>query len=178
MSAPRSRWRGIFTVFRKEFLENLRDKRTLLSALIIGPVFGPLLFAALTQFSVKQSDAASDEPVKLAISHTERAPNLVGWLSARGMDVTPVQLDEDAARAAVVDRTYKIVLAIPKNFAARLASSRPAAVLVYSDGSRAFEARSVARVKTLVGQYGQQMAQMRLVARGVDPLIAVPVAVQ
>ena len=101
MSATASRWRGIFTVFRKEFLENLRDKRTLLSALIIGPVFGPLLFAGLTQFSVKQSDAASDEPVKIAISHSERAPNLIAWLSARGMDVTPVMLDEDAARAAL-----------------------------------------------------------------------------
>ncbi len=178
MSATASRWRGIFTVFRKEFLENLRDKRTLLSALIIGPVFGPLLFAGLTQFSVKKSDAASDEPVKIAVSHSERAPNLIAWLSARGMDVTPVMLDEDAARAAVVDRQYKIVLAIPEKFAERLASTRPAAVLVYSDGSRAFEARSVARVKALVAQYGQQIAQMRLVARGIDPLIAVPLAVQ
>ena len=33
-------------VFRKEFRENLRDRRTLSSALIFGPLFGPLLFAA------------------------------------------------------------------------------------------------------------------------------------
>ena len=30
--------RALFTVFRKEFLENLRDRRTLLSALLFGPL--------------------------------------------------------------------------------------------------------------------------------------------
>ena len=32
--------RTLFTVFAKEFLENLRDRRTLLSALLFGPLFG------------------------------------------------------------------------------------------------------------------------------------------
>jgi len=36
--------RGIFTVFRKEFLENLRDRRTIITALIFGPLLGPMLF--------------------------------------------------------------------------------------------------------------------------------------
>src|SRR6266403_5833175 len=30
----------LFTIFRKEFLENLRDRRTLVSALLLGPLFG------------------------------------------------------------------------------------------------------------------------------------------
>ncbi len=39
--------RALFTVFRKEFLENLRDRRTVVSALLFGPLFGPLLFGAM-----------------------------------------------------------------------------------------------------------------------------------
>ena len=178
MSQQLGRWRGIFIVFKKEFFENLRDRRTLLSALLIGPVFGPLLFAGLTQFSVKQSDAASDKPVAVAISHPERAPNLVDWLGARGIEMTPIALDDTAARDAVFKREHKIIVAIPADFGARLAGTQPAPILVYSDGSRAFEARAVARVKSLVMQYGQQVAQLRLLARGVDPLVGVPLAVQ
>ena len=30
--------RALFTVFAKEFLENLRDRRTLVSALLFGPL--------------------------------------------------------------------------------------------------------------------------------------------
>ena len=32
-------------VVRKEVLESLRDRRTLLSALVMAPLFGPLMFS-------------------------------------------------------------------------------------------------------------------------------------
>ena len=38
--------RGLLTVFRKEVMENLRDKRTIIAALVFGPLFGPMLLAA------------------------------------------------------------------------------------------------------------------------------------
>ena len=39
--------RALLTVFAKEFLENLRDRRTLMSALLFGPLFGPVLFGGM-----------------------------------------------------------------------------------------------------------------------------------
>ena len=39
--------RALITVFAKEFMENLRDRRTLVSALLFGPLFGPLLFGLM-----------------------------------------------------------------------------------------------------------------------------------
>ena len=39
----------------KEFIENLRDRRILLSALVFGPVLGPLMLAALLQLSVSRN---------------------------------------------------------------------------------------------------------------------------
>ena len=38
---------ALLTVFVKEFLDNLRDRRTLLSALLFGPLFGPLMFGIM-----------------------------------------------------------------------------------------------------------------------------------
>jgi len=37
--------RTLLTVFFKEILDNIRDRRTLVSALIMGPIFGPVMFA-------------------------------------------------------------------------------------------------------------------------------------
>src|SRR5688572_29590899 len=170
--------RGVWAVFRKEFRENLRDRRTLLSALVFGPVLGPILVAGLVQFSINQSEEQSDENITVAVTHSERAPNLLAYLTARGVDVVKVDLDEAGAREAVVSQTHKIILDIPDDFGARLQDGQPAPVVLYSDSSRGFERRGVGRVRTLISQYGIEIAQLRFLARGIDPISVLPISVQ
>ena len=67
----------IFTVFRKEFFENLRDRRTIFAALVFGPIFGPLLLALSLQLMMDRGEARLDKPFTIAVAHGERAPNLV-----------------------------------------------------------------------------------------------------
>ena len=170
--------RGIWAVFRKEFRENLRDRRTLLSALVFGPVLGPILVAGLVQFSINQSEEQSDENITVAVTHAERAPNLLAYLTARGVDIVRVDLDEAGARKAVVTQTHKIILDIPEDFGARLQEGQPAPVILYSDSSRGFERRGVGRVHMLISQYGLDIAQLRFLARGIDPISVLPISVQ
>ena len=170
--------RGIWAVFRKEFRENLRDRRTLLSALVFGPVLGPMLVAGVVQFSISHSEEQYDENITIAVIHGERAPNLLAYLNARGVDSTPVDLDEAGARRAVADQTHKVILDIPEDFGARLQEGQPAPVILYSDRSRNFDRQSVERVRSLVGQYGLEIAQLRYLARGIDPISVLPLSVQ
>jgi sodium transport system permease protein len=172
------RWRGIWAVFRKEFRENLRDRRTLLSALVFGPLFGPILVAGLVQFSITHAEEQSEENIALAVTHAERAPNLLAYLTARGIDIEKVQLDESGTRQAVATQKHKIVLDIPVDFGDRLQEGQPAPVVLYSDGSRGFERRGVGRVRSLISQYGIEIAQLRFLARGIDPISVLPISVQ
>jgi sodium transport system permease protein len=170
--------RAIWAVFRKEFRENLRDRRTLLSALVFGPIFGPVAVALLVQFGISHAEAQSDEDIKIAVSHAERAPNLLTYLRARGIEVEKVDLDQAGARAAVVSQEHKIVLDIPEDFGERLAQGQPAPVALISDSSRGFDRRGVGRVRSLIAQYGLDIAQLRFLARGIDPISVLPIAVQ
>ena len=170
--------RGIWAVFRKEFHENLRDRRTLLSALVFGPIMGPVLVAVLTQFLVKHSEEQAEENIVAAVMHAERAPNMLAFLSARGVDIVKVDLDDAGARHAVATQKHKFILDIPEDFGARLQEGQPAPVILYSDASRGFERQGVGRVRTLVAQYGLNIAQLRYLARGIDPVSVVPIAVQ
>ncbi len=52
--------RSIFLVFAKEFLENLRDRRTIMAALVFGPVLGPIMLAALLQISTSRGGDSLD----------------------------------------------------------------------------------------------------------------------
>jgi len=169
---------GVWAVFRKEFRENLRDRRTLLSALVFGPLFGPILVAAVVQFGISHAEEQSDESITVAVTHPDRAPNLLAYLRARGVDIDRVELDEAATRAAVTNQTHKIILEIPEDFGTRLQAGEPAPVILYSDGSRGFDRRGVGRVRALISQYGIEIAQLRFLARGIEPLSVLPISVQ
>ena len=170
--------RGIWAVFRKEFRENLRDRRTLLSAVVFGPILGPVLVAGLVQFGISHAEEQSDEDITVAVMHAERAPNLLAYLTARGVDFEKVSFDEAGARQAVAAQTHKIILDIPEDFGVRLQEGQPAPVVLFSDGSRGFDRRGVGRVRALISQYGIEIAQLRFLARGIDPISVLPISVQ
>src|SRR4051812_40947676 len=146
---------AIFSVFRKEFRENLRDRRTLISALIFGPLFGPLLFGAALSLSIERGTSAADKPVMLTVSHAERAPNLLAHLKQYGIQVETVSYDDAAAREAVEQHRKTFVLMVTEEFGSRIQASQPAQLMLYVDSSDANSGKDVGRVKALLSQYGQ-----------------------
>ena len=167
----------LFTVFGKEFLENLRDRRTLLSALLFGPLFGPLLFGLMVSRMLDQSVAESDEPLKLTISGSEYAPGLSQYLEARGVALKKATLAESEARASVRAGRAQVVLIIPKEYGPRFTAAMPAPVLLVADSSDSQTRKIADRVRLVLGGYASAIAQLRLQVRGISPLLAVPVAV-
>jgi sodium transport system permease protein len=168
---------AILAVFVKEFVENLRERRTVISALVVGPLLGPFIFAAVMSTSTRVGMQASDEPVTVAVAHAQRAPNLLADLRQYRVTVTPVDFDDAAARAAVAAHAYALVLDIPPDFGARLAAAAPAPVTLYTDASNANAASQVERVRGLIGRYGEELGRLRMFARGVDPLVLAPLVV-
>jgi sodium transport system permease protein len=169
--------RALFTVFAKEFLENLRDRRTLVSALLFGPLFGPILFGAMVSRMLNQSVVESDEPLRLTVAGQDHAPGLVRYLESQGVKLVYAPLSESAARAAVRRGTAQVVVIIPAEYGARFAAALPAPVLLVADSADSQTRKSVDRARQLLGSYGSSIAQLRLQIRGVSPLLAVPVAV-
>jgi sodium transport system permease protein len=170
--------RVTWIVFIKEFLENLRDRRTVLTALLLGPLFGPILFGAMLQFSLERGRSSVDETVTLGVLNSEAAPNLIGFLQSRGIDVNDLTGGEATARKQIASHTLTVVLQVSEDYAARLGQGLPAPLRLYADSSRNGDQRYVARVRSLLAEYGQRMATSRLALRGVDPLLLSPIAIQ
>ena len=168
---------ALFTVFGKEFLENLRDRRTLVSALLFGPLFGPLLFGLMVSRMLNQSEIESDEPLRLTISGGEHAPGLTHYLESQGAKLTAAKLSETQARAAVRSGRAQVVLIIPEDFGPRFIEAAPAPVLLVADSADSQTRKIANRARAVLGAYASGIAQLRLQARGVNPLLAVPVAV-
>jgi sodium transport system permease protein len=67
---------------------------------------------------------------------------------------------------------------VPPEFAAGLAGGAPAPLQLYADASDAGAAADTARLRALLEQYSQRIARLRVVARGIDPLVLNTLAVQ
>lgn len=171
---PLRRSRAFVTVFLKEVRENLRDRRTLISAFLTGPLLTPLLFTMLISFTVSRELDKAEQPLKVPVIGAQYAPNLVGALKAGGVLPQPALANPEQA---VRDQQADLVLRISPDYAKAWRKGEPVQVEVIYDSSQRDASTPVERVTKLVEGYSRQQGAMRLVARGLSPALASPVIV-
>ena len=164
-------------VFKKEVKENFRDWRTILPALIIGPIVSPLLIGFMFSFMLKQVSKDTSEPLKLPVVGAEHAPNLMDFLGAHQTKVTTDYADREAAIAAVKDRTADVVLIVPSTIKDDLSEGVPAPLELVADLGRRNTLKEYRRARSLLEAYSRQLGSMRLFARGIDPNVIRPIVV-
>ncbi len=150
-------------VCRKELTDALRDRRSLMSALLY-PILMPLMVVVM--FSALARLESGDRPLETPIAGRERAPNLVAWLEERGVVVVDPPADPEAA---VRDGDVDLVLVIDEEYGKQFRSVRPAVVRIVHDSSKTASRTSIRRTRNLLRGYSNQVAVLRLIARGVSP---------
>ncbi len=162
------------TVFVKEVTDNFRDRRTLVSALLMGPLFGPILFAFVISISVKQSLSDGSEPLDLPVIGGEHAPNLLDYLASRNINIADAPTSRAAALEAVGQGVHDVVVVIPESIGDDMATTTPARIEVISDQANTKAERETRRVIRALAAYNQELAGMRLTARGISPVVMQP----
>ena len=157
----------IWTVFAKEVMDNLRDRRTLSASLfypLLGPVLIALIFAVLGRTVVQQSE----QPLSLAVAGAENAPGLIQFLKQNDVEIRPAPADPEAE---VWAGNYDVILLIPAGYGEDLRADRPATVQLVSDRSRQSASVTVSRARSLLEAYSRQIGSLRLLARGINPAV-------
>jgi len=166
-----------FTVFVKEVIDNVRDRRTLASALIMGPLFGPMLFAFVISLSIERSLDDVEKILQVPTIGQEHAPNLVRYLASHNIDVVAGPVDRETAIVRVTVGTHDVVVIVPEGFGQQLSDTVPAKIELISDRANTQAERDARRVRTALRSYSQELAAIRLVARGVSPAVLRPINV-
>ena len=164
----------IAVVFAKEVVDNVRDRRSVLSTLayaLIGP--GMVLLLIVVMGSLFHTTTV--KPLELPVSGREHAPTLVQFLEQNNVIIRDAPADPRAAvRAGDVD----VVLIIPPEYGEEFAAGTPATVQLVTDSSRASATVDVQRARNLVDSYGGQIGAFRLLARGISPVIVTAIYVE
>ncbi len=163
---------SFWVTLRKELLDGIRDRRSILAALVpLAMIPAMLLFGF---------DRASDEMervrnIKVPVTGGDRAAPLIDWLDRQsGVDIAD---GPDDPREAVRKGEVGLALVIPEDFAERFDRSKTAKVEVVVDSSNSRNRRTADRLRSLLRAYAQQLAAQRLVARGVSPEVIRPIRV-
>lgn len=168
-------WNHVGTIFKKETLDNLRDKRTLLSSFGLS-VLSPILFVGLMVFILNQALGKSDSKPEAHLIGAQHAPALIEWLEAQGSEFTRIELDDP--RQAVIDGDVDLVLVIPESYAESFNSGAGHVQLIHDSSKFGDATRHYAQLNGLLRGYSSLIGRMRLQVRGISTQIIDPIDVQ
>lgn len=160
-------------VCRKELKDWSRDRRSIITVLVSSLLAPGIIGVMFWQLANRQRQV---EDVTIPIVGTANAPALIDWLKQQpGVAIVEGPADaEDAVRT----RREDVVVVIPKEFAKNFMASRPAPIQLVADGSSQNTRPKVQRVRGLFQAYSSQIGSLRLIARGVSPVVANAVTIE
>jgi sodium transport system permease protein len=161
-------------VLAKELVDGLRDRRTVVMA-VVFPLLGPVVLAAALSMASRQARSAEEDGLRLPVAGAEHAPALVAFLAEGGLDAAPAPADPEGA---VRRGDAEVVLIVPEGFGERLREGQPAPVRLVVDTSRHGARAAGERVRARLEAWAQRTAAQRLVVRGVHPLVTAPLALE
>ncbi|NJN15930.1 MAG: ABC transporter permease [Oscillochloris sp.] len=164
----------IMIVLRKELTDHFRDRRSLTTSLF-SALLGPLMLLLLLFVIGGSSAEQAERPLELPVQGAENAPGLVAFLEQR--NVVLIDPPTDPA-AAVREAAVEAVVVIEPNYQERVDSGLPAPIQLIADTSRQSASPTISRVLQLLEAYNNQLATLRLQARGVSPSVITPLAVE
>jgi sodium transport system permease protein len=163
-------WQTTRIVAAKELRDHARDRRSTIGALLF-PMLGPLILVAGVRFGI-QSETSSE--LRIGVSGEQHAPELMAAINEHDVKVTHVEQPE----ATVNGGELTVVLVVPADYAQRLREGRVAQLELYFDSSKPKTMGLVRKLEAALGGHMQRLVSLRLMARGVSPVVAQPAAVQ
>ncbi len=172
-SSPGTPWSRVAAVIRKEVLDAVRDRRTLLVAVLTAAAAGPIFLMLIFNLIARQAERARDLP--LPAIGIEHAPALGAFLERNQVTLSKAPDDYEAkVRSGDLD----VVLVVDPAFGADVAEGKQGTVRLVSDRSRDRAQASIRQAENLLRAYNRQWGAQRLLLRGVSPFVANPLNVE
>jgi sodium transport system permease protein len=166
--------RAAWTVFRKELVDALRDRRTLFVVILSSVAIGPVLLVALSALVAGIEQRAEQREVLVA--GAEHAPTLINYLQRQTYTVRPAEDDHEARLRS--GRLAQPVLVVPADFEAALARGEAPVVEMVSSSANTRAQGALARLARVLRGFSAEQATLRLAMRGVSPALLDVVEVQ
>lgn len=165
-------WSHVVTVYLKELKDSLRDRRTLISMVVVPTLLMPVLIFAVGFIMKTTVQKAQDEATSLVVIGGEDSPGVVAGLKAdRKLKV--VEADRDY-RKMVSEKRVRLAVEIPGGFEASLKDGAPGTVMLYHYEGEMKSGMGVDEVDRHFRRLREKTVETRLRDRGLSPDLIEP----
>jgi len=169
-------WKSIRTIYLKELKDSLRDRRTLISMIVVPTLVMPALVFGVGAIMSKVIKKARDEVTSVVIVGGADSPGIVEAIKAdkRFRVVAP----EGDYRQLISDKQVRLAVEIPDGFDASLRSGAPQTVKIYHYEGELKSGLGVTTMERFLRDLRDRTVEERLADRGLPADLVKPFEVQ
>jgi sodium transport system permease protein len=169
-------WQNIVTVYCKELKDSLRDRRTIISMIVIPTILMPLLMFGVGSVMTKIVKQARDEASALVILGGADSPGVVAALKA-DKRFRVVESPGDF-KQLISDKKIRLAVEIPAGFEASLKTASNQAVTIYHYEGELKSSLGVSAAEKFFRDLREQTVEKRLADRGLNSDVVKPFEVR
>lgn len=173
-------WKHIMIVFKKELKDIIRDRKTILTSILVPLLLMPALFLMMGGSSEKMTKDMTENITiaQPAGSYSDAAQTfLADYVAAQDPNIILTDPVEDPWDA-INSKKVKLVVEIERGFEAKMQASQPFTMKIIYDNSQARSGGATGVLESAIQKVNDAIAQKRLEALGVDPHILKPVSLE
>lgn len=164
--------RNIITIFKKQLIELLRDKRTVFVIFILPILLYPLMVVGFSQLSILLISKMAGETYNIVIEGENHAPDLISIIEA---DTQFALVEEPAPDSALQRGDIELIIEIPKGFESKVDNGESDTLVIEYNGAKERSGLALDRFENLVNDYSKAIITDRIESAGLDTNIIKPV---
>lgn len=165
------------TIFRKEFTDTVRDRRTLFVMVIFPLLLFPLLLTFFTRLQMSQMRKAEEKVLRLSLVNEQYAPGLAELtMSMPGLRLFP-PVTVDSAESLIQRDSLDAVIVVAPDFHEQVESMKAGllTLIFKSSGDYAIAER---RLRSVIDRYEKGLVERRFATLRIDRSVVSAVTVQ
>jgi sodium transport system permease protein len=165
------------TIFRKEFIDTVRDRRTLFVMVVFPLLLFPLLITAVTRIQMSQIKKAEEKVVRLALVNDHDAPGLAELtITLPGVHLVTLA-SADSAESFIRRDSLDAVIVVAPGFREQVTRMKTGTLTLIFKSSDDY-AVAKRRLRELISQYEKSLVEQRFANLHIDRSVVSAVTVQ
>lgn len=142
----------MWLVYKKELLEILRDKKTLIFSILLPTIIFPVLFFGVGKFTQSKTEEAENKEISIAFVNSEILTGLEDLFTVE-KGFKKVELKGENFEQAILDKEAEYILEVPQSSSIPSQSTKQEMINLYYKGSSKLDNISSGRVKEIIEGY-------------------------
>ena len=165
------------TIFRKEFTDTIRDRRTLFMMIVFPLLLVPALMIVMTNMQSSSMKKAEEKVLRVALVTRGNAAALVGALTGRHDFRIIDGIPADSMEAMILRDSVDAAVVVAGDFDAAVARMASGNIRLFYKSSDDFDMVK-RRLSDVIGAYEKQLVAERFVKLNLDAGIVNPVTIE